>query len=224
MRIDNAFFVFLISIIFNRAFRLKVGLIVGIAINFMYAIENFVFAIVYNRLLWGVLSFYYAFLIAIRVYLISAAKYIPNIEKRDKWKICKIAGIYLIIIDFLFLITVTFSSPIAMKDNYSVFALVAVSVYSTYSAFSSVLGIISAKRERSVVRYAARNMTLTATLTSLYNLLYFWCVFLGVGKSILYFIIRSVGISVFFVVLFLAARLTVAGHGFRRFSYNESSG
>ena len=193
----------------------------GVFLNLFYAVENLTTAIIYKSAWWGAVSLYYFLFIAIRMYLIFSQ---GEKHRGRESEVCKRVGVFLFAIDVLLLTTTAFSTIFSEKHVYSGLILFGFSVYTVFSITASIMGIVRAKRSFSAVNYAARNMTLTASLASLFNLQYSWLLFLNIDEKFREFANLFVGIIIFSVMFLLAVRLIRVSHGFSRFSYNESSG
>ncbi len=194
--------------------------------NLFYAAENLTSAIIYENVWWGAVSLYYFLFIAIRIYLLFAQRAINRGKAKPVTEsaVCRRVGAFLLVIDVLLMATTTFSSIFSDRLGYSGLVLLGFSAYTAYSVTASILGILRAKQRRSAVNYAARNMTLTAALASLYNLQYSWLLFLRLEENLRDGVSILVGIIIFSVMLSLAIRLVKRSHGFGELTYNESSG
>lgn len=188
----------------SRAARLNLTLLGGALINLIYVLGNIASAFIYQSAWSATVSAYHVMLIIIRVYLLSA-RHSPS-DKAEKRVLFRV-GVLLFLLDIACAIIMIYTVIQGRFVSYSGLFLFAFLSYTVYSLTSSILAI---KRHGSFgnrLHYAARSISLSTSLMSVFNLQYSVFSLLGADSRMIGRAILSVGVAVFLVILFLSVRL-----------------
>lgn len=197
-----------VSLFFSSpSFRLHLSLFGGMIMNFLYLAGN-ISSVFINRNLWSAtVTFYHMILLIIRSYLLSARRLESESERARR--VCLRVGIFLLFLDIAASVMMVYTVRRGYSMNLSGIVLLGFVCYTAYSLTSSVLGMKKWANDNKPLHFAARNMTLAAALTSVFNLQYSLLTTIGAPSDRIDGIIALGGFLVFFVNILLAIRLIV---------------
>jgi len=191
----------------SPSFRLHLSLFVGMIMNFLYLAGN-ISSVFINRNLWSAtVTFYHLILLIIRSYLLSARR-LEN-ESERAHRVCLRVGVFLLFLDIAASVMMVYTVRRGYSMRLSGLVLFGFVFYTVYSLTSSVLGMKKWSNDNKPLHFAARNMTLAAALTSVFNLQYSLLTTIGTPSDRIDSIIALGGFLVFFVNILLAVRLIV---------------
>ncbi len=188
----------------SRAARLNFTLLGGVLINLAYIAGNIASALIYHSAWAATVSAYHLMLIIIRLYLLSARR--PS-SGGDIELILLRVGILLLFLDLACALIMAYTIGRGSFVSYSGFILFAFLLYAVYSLTSSALAIKRHANDNDHLHFAARSISLSTSLMSVFNLQYSVLSLFGADSRLMVRAILSGGIAVFFVILFLSLRL-----------------
>ena len=189
----------------NRAVRLNISLLFGSALNFAYIAGNIASAFMYQSIWSATVTVYHLMLIIIRVYLLSSRDASVVDEKADR--VCLRVGVLLLLLDlasaFMMIYTIRQQSFV----RYSGLIFLGFLIYAAYSVTSSLLAMKKHSNDNRRLHFAAKCITLSTSLMSVFNLQYSIFSILGADARLTGRIILLGGILIFSVILSLSVRL-----------------
>ena len=210
----------------SKSLRLKLSLLGGMIINTLYIAGNLATAFLYRNIWSATLTIYHSIFLIIRFYIISSSrKTLSNIESRQ---VCFRVGIFLLFFDLAAMAIMVYTIRMSRPTEYSGVVLLGFLIYTVYSLTFSVLGIKKHSNDNQPLHFAAKNMTFSAAMMSVFNLQYSVLVSFGASSYVIDRIIALGGFCVFFVIISLAIRLVInnakGGSKICRISYTAYSG
>ena len=194
-------------ILTNRALRINLSLFFGMIINSLYIAGNLASALLYRNIWSATLTVYHSLFLTIRFYLLSARRICQRELQANR--VCLRVGIILLFLDLAATAMMVYTVQSGSLAEYSGIVLLGFLAYTVYSLTSSILGMRRFANDNEPLHFAAKNMTLTAALMSVFNLQYSVLVSFGTASEVIGRIIALVGFCVFFVIITLAVRLIV---------------
>lgn len=179
--------------------------------NLIYIAENMASAIIYRSSWSATVAVYYALFIVTRIYILSGREFEAGVKDESSrvYKICFRVGLFLLLLDLscagMMFYTVRFGRVI----YYSGYMLLGFLIYTVYSLTNSLVGLVKSEKNKSPLTYAARNMTLAASLMSVYNLQYSVLITLGAGSYFIEVANYIGGVLIFLTIILLAMRLII---------------
>ena len=193
----------------SHKLRLKFSLVGGIFLNLLYIAGNIASAFLYGSIWSATLTLYHLTLVVIRIYLLSARGEAK--ERKNSATVCLRVGILMLFLDlitaYMMIYTVTRSSFV----RYSGFILLGFILYSAYSLTTSLLVIRRKDDHRGKLHFVAKNITLSTSLMSVFNLQYSLLSLLGASFGIIARAIFVGGLAVFSTILAMSVRLIKIG-------------
>jgi len=123
--------------------------------------------------------------------------------------VCLKTGVFLLFLDLAAAVMMIYTIRIRSPERHSGLVLIGFVVYTVYSLSVSVVGMKKHADDNQPLHFVARNMTLAATLVSVFNLQYSLLPTFGASSYVAERIIAFSGFAVFFVIILLAVRLVV---------------
>ena len=191
----------------NRGLRINISLFFGMIINSLYIAGNLASALLYRNIWSATLTVYHSLFLIIRFYLLSARKVCQR--ELQAYRVCLRVGIILLFLDIAATAMMVYTVQNGSLAEYSGVVLLGFLSYTVYSLTSSVLGMRRFANDNQPLHFAAKNMTLTAALMSVFNLQYSVLLSFGAASEVIGRIIALVGFCIFFVIISLAMRLIV---------------
>lgn len=196
---------FVLLLLSNRSARLDLSLLLGTLLNLAYISGNAASALIYRSVWSATVTAYHLMLIIIRVYILSSGK-----ASRDggggKRALLRV-GVLLFFLDlasgFMMVYTIRRESFI----RYSGIILLGFLIYTLYSVISSTFAMKKHSDDNRDLHFAAKCITLSTSLMSVFNLQYSVFSFLGTNLRLTGRIILLGGIIVFSIILSLSVRL-----------------
>lgn len=196
---------FVLLLLSNRSARLDLSLLLGTLLNLAYISGNAASALIYRSVWSATVTAYHLMLIIIRVYILSSGKASRDGEggKRALLRV----GVLLFFLDlasgFMMVYTIRRESFI----RYSGIILLGFLIYTLYSVISSTFAMKKHSDDNRDLHFAAKCITLSTSLMSVFNLQYSVFSFLGTNLRLTGRIILLGGIIVFSIILSLSVRL-----------------
>lgn len=154
----------------DDAFRVAVGLAVSLVINLGYAVLRVVSAVRYASFWDGALGIYYILLCAVRVYLIRRIPRDGAGDRRRELRTCRWAGCYLLAVN----LALVWISVQIVRDgrgyDYPGTLIYAVAAHAFYSLALAVANGVRYRSLRGPVLTAAKAVSLTTALVSIFSL------------------------------------------------------
>ena len=154
----------------DDAFRVAVGLAVSLVINLGYAVLRVVSAVRYASFWDGALGIYYILLCAVRVYLIRRIPRDGAGDRRRELQTCRWAGCYLLAVN----LALVWISVQIVRDgrgyDYPGTLIYAVAAHAFYSLALAVANGVRYRSLRGPVLTAAKAVSLTTALVSIFSL------------------------------------------------------
>ncbi len=152
-------------------FRVRVGLVCSFLIDLIYAGFRVVCALVYASFWDGALGFYYALLCAVRLYLLRRTPSSrEHADYRRELRACRWAGVYLMVLNLALL----WISVQIVQDgrgyHYPGTLIYAMAAYAFYGLTMAAINAFKHRKFRSPVLTAAKAVTLTCALVSIFSL------------------------------------------------------
>ena len=192
-------------LLFNRAARLSFTLVCGVVINIAYILINIFSAAAYRSIWSATVSIYHLILIIIRIYLLSARGASKKGLNSDR--LLFRVGVLLLFLDLVMASMMVYTVRQASFASYSGVVLFAFLFYALYSLIISVKTIKNRVNDNNHLQFAAKNISLSTALMSVFNLQYSLFSFLGADDILIGRVVLVGGVSVFSVILFLSVRL-----------------
>lgn len=192
-------------LIYNQAARLNFTLICGVLINSVYVMTNVFSAVAYGSIWAATVSIYHLVLIVTRIYLLSARRIAEGNVGVDRMLIR--VGVLLLLIDLVSAAMMIYAVSQDSFIKYSGFVLFAFLIYAVYSLVISVRAFKKYKNDNNHLHFAAKNISLSTSLMSVFNLQYSVFSLLGADSSLTGRAILVGGVAIFSVILFLSLRL-----------------
>ena len=192
----------------SHRLRLKFSLIGGILLNLFYIIGNIASTFLYGSIWSATLTVYHLTLVVIRLYLLSARG--GSGRENNSAIICLRVGILLLFLDLSAAVMMIYALRMSNFVRYSGVILLGFIGYSAYSFFTS-LRVMRREENRAGVQFVAKNITLSTSLMSVFNLQYSFLSLVGASLKIIGRLIFLGGVVVFFVILVMSVRLIRMG-------------
>ena len=203
MKFTKTFKEYISTLVRSRSARLNLTLIVGSLINFLYIAGNIASAIMYNSVWSATVSLYHLMLITIRLYLFLSARK----EGLALNKLLLRVGILLLFLDLSCAAIMLYTVGRERYASYSGFLLFAFLSFAVYSMTSSILSMRRHSGENKQLHFAAKSLSLSTSLMSVFNLQYSILSLLGAGSHLRSVAILVGGFAVFSVILSLSIGL-----------------
>lgn len=182
----------------------------GAMMNLMYIASNAASAILYHSLWATTLTAYHLVLMVIRLYLLFQSRI--NSGDRATHRICLRVGILLLALDVASAVMMFYSVSRQSFASYSGFILLGFLCFTVYSVARSVIDIKKHREGENRLYFAARNISLSTSLMSVFNLQYSVFSLLGAEFLLTGRVVTLSGVVVFSVILILSLRLIKIGH------------
>lgn len=192
-------------VLFNRAARLSFTLVCGVVINIAYILTNIFSAAAYRSIWSATVSIYHLILITIRIYLLSARGASKKGLNSDR--LLFRVGVLLLFLDLVMASMMVYTVRQASFASYSGVVLFAFLFYALYSLIISLKTVKNRVNDNNHLQFAAKNISLSTALMSVFNLQYSLFSFLGADDILIGRVVLVGGVSVFSVILFLSVRL-----------------
>ena len=203
--------IFLKSLISNRNFRLKLSLVLGSLVNFVYILGN-IFSVLFCHSIWAAtLTVYHLVLALIRLYILSSR--LSDAGEKEKRNLCFRIGVFMLLLDIASAFLMISSISRGFYVKYSGVILLGFSIYTGYSVTKSIVDMRRHANDKRQVHYAARNISLSASLMSLFNLQYSLLSVLGADFKLISYVVFLCGLMVFATIFGLSLRLILSGRG-----------
>lgn len=201
----------ILSIISSPVIRFDLSLLLGLAMNLVYITGNFLSAVLYRSLWSATVTAYHSFFVVMRTYLIYSRGRLEEYrtDSRKIHLVCFRVGITLLLLDFLASAMMLYTVRQNRQVEYSGIVLLGFLIYTLYSLLSSLYGMKKWKNDNQPLHFAAKNMTLAASLMSFFNLQYSLLSSLGAGTVFIRWANTAGGVAIFLIIIFLALRLIV---------------
>ena len=191
--------------IFSSGKRLSLALFFGAIINLIYIAVNIASVIMYSSLLSATLTLYHLMLIIMRIYILSSAR--SSLNDRQVSRVCLRIGVLMLMLGGASAVIILYTVSLGKFVSYSGVLFLGFLVYAAYSLTSSLLNMRRHASENNYLYYAARNITLSTALMSVFNLQYSFFAYLGTDSGLASRAILMGGIFVFSMILALSIRL-----------------
>ena len=199
----------MLNLIKSRFARLRFSLFFGAAINLFYLLTNLVGAILYKSVWSATVTGYHLLFVVIRSYLLFSKRF-----GKDR-RLCGIVlmrvGSFLLLIDLLTLILMIFSLIFGNSTSYSGNILLCILLFTLYSLFVSLLGMKRGINDNNPLHFAAKNLSLSSALMSVFNLQFSIFSFMGIDAEVTIRLITLGGVLSFLIIAYLSCRLIVKG-------------
>lgn len=192
-------------LIVNRAARLNFTLLCGVLINSVYVLSNIFSAAAYGSIWSATVSIYHLVLIITRIYLLSARRLASGGDGADRMLLR--VGVLLMFIDLVSASMMFYTVSRGSFVRYSGFVLFAFLFYAVYSLIISLNAFRKYKNDNNHLHFAAKNISFSTSLMSVFNLQYSILSLLGADSSLTGRAILVGGVAIFSVILFLSLRL-----------------
>lgn len=200
-KIKNLFLLLLSS----RAARLNLSLLAGSLLNCTYIAGNIASAVLYRSVWSATVTVYHLMLIIIRVYLLSARGVSERDEKNHR--VCLRVGVLLLFLDLASAFMMIYTIRRGSFVRYSGVILIGFVAFAVYSLTSSIFAMKRHSDDNGKLHFAARSISLSTSLMSVFNLQYSVLSLLGADSVLMGRTIMLGGLVVFSVILTLSVRL-----------------
>ena len=193
----------------NPTARVIILLLGGALMNFLYIATNAASAILYRSIWSATLTVYHLMLIIIRLYLLWVGQ-----SRSDEAKgrhICLRVGVLLLLLDIASAMIMLYSIRRGSFTSYSGIILLGCLIFPVYSVARSVSDLRKHRNGENHLYFTARNITLSTSLMSVFNLQYSVFALLGADSDLTGRAILVCGLSVFSIILVLSLRLMKRG-------------
>lgn len=190
----------------NRTVRVNLSLMGGMLINCSYIAANFASATIYSNSWSATVTLYHLTLMAARIYMLTA---IRSTMAGQGDKICLRVGLLLLFLDLTSAAMMIYTLRRQSFTTYSGLILFCLSVYAVYSVSSSAIAVINHRKDNNKLHLAAKSISLSTALMSVFNLQYSLLFFLGADVRLVWRAIALGGVVVFSVMLALSLRLII---------------
>lgn len=157
----------------EHIFRTEISLYSGLMINLLYAGIKLFSGIRYQSVWFGTLAVYYFLLAVLRFSLLNYLRKRGRSTKNNQWeelKRCRICGIVLMALDWalagIIILAVTKNNGFA----YPGMLIYLMALYTFYSVITAVMNVVKFRKYGSPVISAAKAVSLTAALVSMFSL------------------------------------------------------
>ncbi len=181
----------------------------GSLMNLIYITTNAASAILYHSLWSATLTVYHLTLIIIRVSLLFFGR--SYSEGKGGRHICFRVGILLLFLDLVSAIIMIYSIRRGSYVSYSGLFLLGFLAFTVYSLIRSAMEIRRNRDGADHLYFTAKNISLSTSLMSVFNLQYSLLSFLGADSTLTGRAILLCGFSVFSIILILSLRLMKRG-------------
>ena len=191
---------YIAALIKSHSARLNLTLVAGSLINFLYIAGNIASTFMYNSVWSAAVSLYHLMLITIRLYLFIEGR-------RDSVALDKLlfrVGIMLLFLDLACAVIMVYTVGREKYASYSGFIFLAFLSFAVYSIASSILSMKRHSGENKQLHFAAKSLSLSTSLMSVFNLQYSILLLLGAGSHLRKVTILVGGFAVFSVILSLS--------------------
>ena len=177
--------------------------------NLLYIATNAASAILYHSIWSATLTAYHLTLIIIRLLLVFTGR--PRPSEEEGRRLCLRIGVLLLLLDLASAAIMLYSVRQASYARYSGIILLGFLTFTVYSVTRSVVELRRHRESENHLYYAARNISLTTSLMSVFNLQYsvfslLHADFLLSGRVIFLF-----GMAIFSINFLLSVRLMKRG-------------
>lgn len=180
----------------------------GSLMNLIYIGTNLVSAIIYHSIWSAALTVYHLTLIIIRIYLILEGR---RRGRGDERRVCLRVGLLMLLLDIAAAMIMLYSIRRRSFVSYSGVILLGFLIFTVYSVARSVIELRKHRESENHLYFTARNLTLSTSLMSVFNLQYSVFSLLGADYLLTGRAILLCGLSVFSIILFLSLRLMRRG-------------
>ena len=198
-----------LSIIESPAVRLDISLIFGLFMNLFYISVNLFPAIRYGSAWSLAVTVYYAVLVLMRLFLLSARRLAGSVGE-DAARLCascRLVGRLLLLFDTAIAAVMVYTVADGKIIDYPWYIFIGFGIFTVYSVSGSLVGILRSLKNNAPHTLAARNLTLAAALLSVFNLEYTLLVSLGVERNTVMLVNFLCGALSVILIGFLAVRL-----------------
>ena len=200
-------------VLYNLNIRLYLSLIFGLSLNLFYIVSNFASAIWYHSLWSATLSIYHLLLVVIRIYILSSQR--GSDKEGRAGRLCLRVGIFMLFLDLSSAFLMIYSMKRGIFVRYSGLILLGFLLYTIYSVTKSSLDIRRHASDNRPIYYVSRNISLSTSLMSVYNLQYSLLSLFGADYRLISSAIFLCGALVFAIILTLSIRLILLGRADR---------
>lgn len=188
----------------NLNLRLNLSLTVGVLMNIAYIFGNIASAFLYRSVWSATLTVYHIVLVIIRLYILTSPR--DLLCDREIARVCFKVGFLLLLLDIASAAMMIYSVRRGIYVRYSGIVLLGFLVYTVYSVARSIFYMRKHAGEQRI-HYAARNISLSTSLMSVFNLQYSVFSLLGANFRLTVAAILLCGTAVFTIILALSFRL-----------------
>ena len=210
MKNNNALFEYIQKLFVNPTARVPWLMLGGSLMNLLYIASNAASAILYHSIWSTTLTAYHLVLIVIRLYLFFCSRIYSAMGATDR--ICMRVGILLLALDIASAMMMLYSIRQHSYVSYSGLILLGFLIFTIYSVTRSVIDLRKHREGENHLYFAARNISLSTSLMSVFNLQYSVFSFLGAEFLLTGRVVILSGIIVFSIIFFLSVRLMRIGH------------
>jgi len=180
----------------------------GSLMNLIYIGTNLASAVLYRSIWSATLTVYHLMLIIIRIYLILEGR---RRGRADERRICLRVGLLMLLLDIAAAMIMLYSIRRRSFVSYSGVILLGFLIFTVYSVARSVSELRKHRESENHLYFTARNLTLSTSLMSVFNLQYSVFSLLGADYLLTGRAILLCGLSVFSIILFLSLSLMRRG-------------
>lgn len=155
----------------DQYFKVRLGLALSFFINLCYGGFKLVYAVLYASFWDGALASYYILLCAVRLYLIRRVP--AGVEGRDTaWELryCRTTGVFLLVLDLALSVIATQIVRDGYGSDYPGMLIYVAAMYAFYSLTIAIVNTVKYRKFHSPVLSAAKAVSLTTALVSIFNL------------------------------------------------------
>lgn len=181
----------------------------GAFMNFLYIATNAASAVLYHSIWSATLTVYHLMLIIIRIYLLTVGR--SRSADSDGRRICLRVGILLLLLDLASASMMLYSIRQDSYASYSGVILLGFLAFTVYSVTRSVIDLRRHRDGENHLYFTARNISLSTSLMSVFNLQYSVFSLLGADSVLTGRAILLCGLSVFSIILCLSLSLMRRG-------------
>lgn len=177
--------------------------------NLVYILGNIASAFINDSLWAASLTAYHLVLMIMRLYLVRSSGAVHSQEQG--LLVCRRIGGFLLFLDLAASVIMLYSVGHDSFVSYSGVILIGFLLFTVYSVWRSVYELRKYRGGEDHLYYAARNVTLSTSLMSVFNLQYSCLSLIGVSSRITVGAIILCGLCVFSVILRLSVSLLQRG-------------
>lgn len=159
---------FLIHLVFDSDFRMRLSLFFGLIFNLFYLVFNLVFGLFYKSIAPLTVSVYYALIITVRYIILRLCDGESTIEMERE--ACKKGGLILLLADLVITVTVIYSVRSAAPKSYGILVFSVLSLHAIFTVTRAVMGIFSRRENPSLTDKAIYTVRLAACASSVFNI------------------------------------------------------